>query len=446
MTKRNRLTFLLTLSAAIFLASCMKHEEAPAGSKQNSGDPNELVLTPAGYMKRSNVHYLDNNNFRLSVVNGRWKTVSKATGEIADDFGEAPRDVPGGAKLSVGQKKVKVGSSEVVPGPLSTATWACYGYLESANYGYNNPIQSFSTTWNVPGIPQYDGQTIMLFNGAMNGTPGSATAILQPVLQFGPTAAGGGDYWAITNWYVYNGGTSAIYGSLVEVSPSTVLTGVMGATLEGGGLYTYTSQFTGYSSTDITVPDVAPCNYPVEAMEVVNYKTAADYPQPPTEYEGMRSMNIAIEGNAGFLLWQVADNFANANEHAIVYSNSPSAGEIDLYWHAAFNPYSTRNNSIDFSDLYPSQYDTITAYYNKPVQLNASVSLYPPGTYSVYIEVGGVTFTKNTSGSSPDVLTATSSLNNTLATFNMPNAYQVYCYSDFSYTNNNGEALITVSD
>ena len=427
MKKRNWITFLLTVSAAIFMGSCMKHQEAPVSSNQNSSDQADLVITPAGYMKKSNVHRLDNKNFRLSVVDGRWKKVSKATGEIVEDFGEAATDPPLGKKHSYGQKALKIGPSTIVPG-ISTANWPQYGYLVSANYGQNNPIESFSTTWYVPGAPEYTGQTLMLFDGAMNGTPGNATAILQPVLQFGVTAAGGGDYWAITNWYV--NGSTAIYGdSLVEVEPGTPITGVMGATLEAGGKYTYTSDFVNHPGTDITIPDVAPLNWPLVAMEVMNYTVAGDYPQGPQVYVGMQSMNIEIEGNAGFLLWQVACPYANANEHAILYNNSPTNSEIDLYWHAAF---SNRTNSVDWWSEYTNQSGTITAFPGKPVELGASVTLEPPGTYSVEIGVSGVTFTSNTSGSSPDVLTATSSLNNTTATFNMPNAFQVNWSGSFT--------------
>jgi hypothetical protein len=178
-------------------------------------------------------------------------------------------------------------------------------------------------------------------------------------------------------------------------------------------------------------------------MEVMNYTVAGDYPQGPQVYVGMQSMNIEIEGNAGFLLWQVACPYANANEHAILYNNSPTNSEIDLYWHAAF---SNRTNSVDWWSEYTNQSGTITAFPGKPVELGASVTLEPPGTYSVEIGVSGVTFTSNTSGSSPDVLTATSSLNNTTATFNMPNAFQVNWSGSFTESNNNGSALTTVSD
>lgn len=65
----------------------------------------------------------------------------------------------------------------------------------------SSPISSFATTWKVPAAPTTNHQqTIFLFNSI---EPASGNAILQPVLQYGPSAAGGGSYWAVASWYVY---------------------------------------------------------------------------------------------------------------------------------------------------------------------------------------------------------------------------------------------------
>ncbi len=98
----------------------------------------------------------------------------------------------------------------------------------------------------MPSVPSNKGsQTIFLFNGMQDGLT-SSSYIIQPVLQWGPSAAGGGKYWAITNWYV--SGRSAYFGSLVSVSAGASLTGVMKETAVSGSNYSYNSSFTGYSS------------------------------------------------------------------------------------------------------------------------------------------------------------------------------------------------------
>ena len=55
------------------------------------------------------------------------------------------------------------------------------------------------------------GQTIFLFNGI---EPGDFSHILQPVLQWGPSAAGGGASWSVASWYV--GGGNAFHTNLVR--------------------------------------------------------------------------------------------------------------------------------------------------------------------------------------------------------------------------------------
>ena len=44
-------------------------------------------------------------------------------------------------------------------------------------------------------------RTIFLFNGIQN-----STSIYQPVLQWGPSAAGGGNFWTVASWYVDGAG------------------------------------------------------------------------------------------------------------------------------------------------------------------------------------------------------------------------------------------------
>jgi hypothetical protein len=82
--------------------------------------------------------------------------------------------------------------------PALGSGWIAYTYW---NNGTGNSITSFETTWEVPPPPASDsGQLIYLFNGIQNY--GSNYGILQPVLQWGTSPAGGGPYWAVASWYV----------------------------------------------------------------------------------------------------------------------------------------------------------------------------------------------------------------------------------------------------
>ena len=79
--------------------------------------------------------------------------------------------------------------------------WITYGdYTEAAA----SVIRSMTTTWTVPPEPsREDSQLIYLFNGTQDSP---VTQILQPVLQWGDSPAGGGDGWALASSLVTSSG------------------------------------------------------------------------------------------------------------------------------------------------------------------------------------------------------------------------------------------------
>jgi hypothetical protein len=85
--------------------------------------------------------------------------------------------------------------------------------------------------WVVPSYPALNGALIYLFNGI---AASSGNWILQPVLQYGVGAAGGGNYWTIASWLV--GAHIAFHSPLEAVHPGnslfgyTVMTGTSGST------------------------------------------------------------------------------------------------------------------------------------------------------------------------------------------------------------------------
>src|SRR5262249_25417780 len=122
--------------------------------------------------------------------------------------------------------------------------WIAYADWQNDS---GNPVTSFSTTWTVPPEPATkSGQTIFLFNGIDPVDP--YQPILQPVLQWGVSAAGGGDFWSVANWYVLGNG-QALHTPLVQVNVGQSLEGVMKLTGQAAGKFNYTSEFTGIGTT-----------------------------------------------------------------------------------------------------------------------------------------------------------------------------------------------------
>jgi hypothetical protein len=102
--------------------------------------------------------------------------------------------------------------------PALGSGWIAYTYW---NNGTGKSITSFKTRWVVPPAPvNDDGQLIYLFNGIQNY--GYNYGILQPVLQWGASPAGGGSYWAVASWYVTSLG-AAFYTPAVKVNPGDTL-------------------------------------------------------------------------------------------------------------------------------------------------------------------------------------------------------------------------------
>ena len=152
------------------------------------------------------------------------------------------------------------------------------GWIADAFWTNNsgNPVRSFRTSWSVPPAPTTNsGQTIFLFNGIDPADP--SQAILQPVLQWGPSHAGGGPFWTVASWYVLGNG-QAFFTTPVPVNPGDVLVGAMTLTGQSNGLFSYQSEFQGIAGTELPVQNVAELVWCNETLEAYSITACSDYP------------------------------------------------------------------------------------------------------------------------------------------------------------------------
>jgi hypothetical protein len=308
-------TRLFTLVTVLAFAACQKSAVAPAKS---SGDA--LVLTPAGYMAASRVHFIA-EGFHLSVQNGHLQKLENATGRLAEDFGEFK---PAEQRFNP-RTPAHASPDKVVP---YVEGWIAYTYWQ--NPTTSTPVTSFSTTWTVPSTPSDEGsQTIFLFNGIQDGTT-STSYIIQPVLQWGPSAAGGGKYWAVTNWYVT--ASDAYYGSLATVSAGASLTGVITQTAVSGSDYSYSSVFTGYpSSTSLSVSNVPEGYWLAETLESYGVSRPGTM-YPSNTYDAFTGIDILESSIHPTITWTPEQATSGAAQKAVVVSNSTTNGEIEIYF------------------------------------------------------------------------------------------------------------------
>ncbi len=79
----------------------------------------------------------------------------------------------------------------------------------------------------VPTAPPVNGALTYLFSSFSSS---DNSAILQPVLTYGASPSGGGNYWYVTSWYLWADNTRMVFGNNVRVSPGDTIVGKLTAT------------------------------------------------------------------------------------------------------------------------------------------------------------------------------------------------------------------------
>ncbi|KAJ7595785.1 hypothetical protein C8J56DRAFT_389360 [Mycena floridula] len=192
--------------------------------------------------------------------------------------------------------KVKSEFSREETGWITFAFWLNTG---------SSPISSFTTTWTVPPVPtENHSQTIFLFNSIQ---PTDSAAILQPVLQYGPSAAGGGAFWAVATWYV--GPSNTFFTTPVPVAPGDTLNGIITLLSSNGSSFSYNSQFTNIPRTSLTVNGISELKWATETLEAYAVTSASDYPAGSTVFSGI---NLELEdGTAPNVSWSPVNDDAD---------------------------------------------------------------------------------------------------------------------------------------
>ncbi len=163
----------------------------PGVGKRPAVVPAEFVTTPFGYFHPSCVFQLEEGNTLLA--DGR---VKHASGMI-----EAARHCQYSHYTSDGVAvAADVQVNDVNPPVIS-------GWLESVSATTTGAYSKINSSWVVPPEPTTDnGQLLYFFPGFEDAT--HVISILQPVMQWGVGAAGGGPYWTAASWNCCMSGTT----------------------------------------------------------------------------------------------------------------------------------------------------------------------------------------------------------------------------------------------
>jgi hypothetical protein len=286
-------------------------------SKGSARMADDLVLTPGGLRPRGQVHLIE----RGAVIDGTDGRLRKlgTSGEMLTDFGVLRRRSLG-APLHPGN----VAHPESTATPAFGSGWITYASWTNAT---GIPVSSFSTTWVVPDPPAtQSGQVIFLFPGIQN-----ETMIYQPVLQWGVSAAGGGNYWAVASWYVDGQGGLALHSNLVQVNPGDTLVGVMTQTGHSGGHFSYNCVFKGIANASLPIANVDQLTWFVETLECYGITKASDYPD--VALTEMKDISIATGSTNPAMTWGVNNVVTDCGQHTVIQSNSSTAGIVDLNYY-----------------------------------------------------------------------------------------------------------------
>ncbi len=115
-------------------SACRKEAASPAVTPaSNSTTVNEeTVLTPVGYMAKSNVHFIA-PGFNLNVANGHLQKIETATGKLVEDFGEVK---PLESQYNLAARSVS-GNLDAARVPYVSG-WIAYAYWSNSGSAVTN--------------------------------------------------------------------------------------------------------------------------------------------------------------------------------------------------------------------------------------------------------------------------------------------------------------------
>jgi hypothetical protein len=278
-------------------------------------DSKDLVLTPGGFRHKTLVHSIDLGH-RLDGGSGR----------------VVERDAEGKTVADHGVIEERSGNKPLMPNnvviPKDQIAPFGSGWITYADWTNNtgNPVSLFVATWYVPPAPTTtSGQTIFLFNGIQN-----STMIYQPVLQWGPSAAGGGNYWSVASWYADGQGGPAYHSPLTAVSPGQKLIGIMALMSQSGSLFSYECQFLGIPNSLLSIYNVPQLTWLAITLEAYGITKKTDYPNTvDTPFT-----NIVVQ--TGYTppnpVWQPVNAVTDIGQHTVVLSNAYGDGYVVIFY------------------------------------------------------------------------------------------------------------------
>jgi len=185
-----------------------------------------------------------------------------------------------------------------------------------AQYHNTTAFTSMSAQWAVPSSPTTQRNQILYF---WPGTePDDNSFVIQPVLQWGNTPAGGANYWAVTSWYV---GDFAFFSTLLNATSGSSVGGSMVFSSTGGGWNIY-SENSEKESVSLFAQTTVPQTYAYIVLEAYNLIDCTEYPASETA-EVFTNIVTDVNYQPSTPDWQTMTKAPRiCNEHTVIDSSS----------------------------------------------------------------------------------------------------------------------------
>ena len=283
----------------------------------------EFVVTPGGYRQPEMVHKIG-GDLKFRILTGRMQGVDASDMPVAD-YGSIPRD---GENPALTPGYALPPGIETPEGSEPTASfgrgWIAFAHWRNEG---SEPISSFRSTLRVPPEPETrSGQTVFLFPAMQDPIP----MTLVPALQWGPSAAGGGEYWSVASWYV-GGTTGAVFhGELVPVNTGDELTAFVNLERRQRAHFDYRCGFEGLNEADLPVYHVGELSRCGEVMAAYGIKQCTDY--PAANATGFRNIDLMTGSRRPPLAWSPVNTITDCGQHVVVLSDANPGGEVDVHY------------------------------------------------------------------------------------------------------------------
>lgn len=357
-----RIFNIIIIILFIFNHGYSQTKQVSVGIKNNPDSFSE-VLTPFGPALKSNVHFVSKGNH---INNKHYSTqiVQTSTGKVIEEFENQISSENTGSKGSSIENETSNSQLGFPDG------WLTYGF-GSTDSPTKTPISLFRTKWYVPSEPiKESDQLIYIFCGLETIDDYGISRIVQPVLQWGKSPAGGGKYWTICNWYV-SSDYNFFYDSLINVSPRTLLEGKIQLMSISDNQFNYFSSFTGFS-TGLTINSLPELKSPCIVLETYNLKECEELPID----EKIRMFNILVKTDTlnRNLAWSVYNNNSVQNscsQYTKILSENSTNGELDIHLRSPVDL-----DKFDLIHIYPNPCNKFLHVSPTRVIKNCRVEIY----------------------------------------------------------------------